>query len=863
MADDDENRLDDSIFLEQHDTASDKEKVVVQSLKGNDAGQEDQSRSALHYGEQEQAEASARAADTSYSPSDTGQPAGAFSAGNLPGNEDVSASGGNEDGAGAAPSGAPGDDAGVVADLSDFAQEAGGIDRLSVSDVRFEIRDFGLTVKSDAVFSDEEAADLNVEVSAVGPDGTALTRSFDVDVPQINPAPTGLSVSNLGIATGEDGAVVAVINLEGTGDYSDYTFSVSDDRFEVSGREIRLREGIALSDDETGSLDLQVTATSPSGAELVQDVGFEIIDTPAFSGSGGFRASYFDVDHRLSRLDDIDWNAPPTHEEVVSDINYTNSRESFWEGGDKDTFGARITGNVEVSEGGEFSFFLGGDDGVVLLINGEEVVSDDSLHGYRTRSGTMELEPGTHHVEVRYFENYGHAGLKLEWEGPGTDGRELLTAPGFDDLQTINGMPLTIALEVTDEGQDGSVSVHVIDGLPEGTAVSAGDAVLTAGPEGQVDVTGLDLSLLTVSTPVEFTGQVNAQLVTTTTSETGISASSSMNIAFDVQQADLPLPDNDMTTGFRASYFDVNHRLSRLDQIDWSSEPTHEEVVQEINYTNSRESFWEGGDKDTFGARITGEIDVDEGGSFKFFLGGDDGVVLFINGEEVVTDDGLHGYRTRSGEIELEPGTHEVEVRYFENYGHAGLKLEWEGPGIEGRELVTASDELSVDQNGMIAVELDDPGLSDQAHVVISGLPEDTILMSGDMVAVSDGGEVDLAGWDLSLLEIAPPPGFEGRIEGEVTTTDTAFNGQQVTGTSTFALDVGDVENGGSPASGFADDAWVAGGDDSGQTSWVETADNEQAAEANDDNALNEEIADNPDAGQNYEMNDTYERNDW
>ncbi|WP_375230671.1 PA14 domain-containing protein [Roseobacter sp. S98] len=862
MAENNNSQIDDSVFLDQSGSESEKEKVVVQSLKSSDAGQEDQSRSTLHYGEQDEASANGQSPDTSFAPAGTAADqdpdSDASQAGNGAPAADVA---GGE--LGANDTSAAGNSGHVVADLTGLADEAGGIDRLSVADERFEIRDFGLQAKPGSVFSDDEQDAFRVEVTVIAEDGSSFTRGFDLEPPEGNPEPTGLSVSNTGVATGEDGAVVGEIALEGDGDYSAYTFEVSDDRFEVEGTQIRLREGVTLSDDEAGPLSVQVTAVSPAGTEFVHDIGFEAIDTPDFSGTTGFHASYFDVDQRLSKLDDIDWNADPTHEELVSEINYTNSRNSFWEGGDTDTFGARITGNIDVSEGGAFSFYLGGDDGVILLINGEEVVSDDGLHGYRTRSGDIELEPGTHHVEVRYFENYGHAGLKLEWDGPGTDGRELLTSPGFDDLQTINGMPLNLSLAVSEEGQDGAVSTHVLEGLPEGTLVSVGDEVLTVDAEGQVDVTGLDLSLMTITTPIEFTGEVNAELVTTTTSESGISASSVTDVDFTVQQADLPAPDNVMSTGFRASYFDVDHGLRRLDQIDWSSEPTHEEVVHDINYKNSRGSFWEGGDDDTFGARITGDIDVDEGGSFKFFLGGDDGVVLFINGEEVVTDDGLHGYRTRNGEIELEPGTHQVEVRYFENYGHAGLKLEWEGPGIDGRELVTASDDLSVDQNGMIAVELDDPGLSDAAHVVVSGLPADTILMSGDMVAVADGGEVDLAGWDLGLLEIAPPPGFEGRIEGEVVTTDTAFNGQEVSGTSSFTLDVGDIGQGPSAANGFGDDTWAAGGGENEQSSWVETADNDQADDTDDDNALNEEIVDNPDAGQDYEMNDTYERNDW
>ncbi|MEM8685562.1 MAG: PA14 domain-containing protein, partial [Pseudomonadota bacterium] len=619
-----------------------------------------------------------------------------------------------------------------------------------------------------------------------------------------------------------------------------------------------------------GDVEAQLVTTTQGSsgaiASTAVDLGFTVaqadLPPPSVDMGTGFRASYFDVDQRLSKLDQIDWSSDPTHEEVVSDINYRNSRESFWEGGDTDTFGARITGHVDVEEGGSFKFFLGGDDGVVLLINGEEVIDNDGLHGYRTRTGEIELEPGTHHIEVRYFENYGHAGLKLEWDGPGTDGRELVTSPELDDAQTVNGMPVTFELDIS--GDDAGATSYRLEGVPEGTEVQAGDLSAIADEAGTVDLSGWDLSLLSVTTPVEFVGDVEAQLVTTTQGTSGAIASTAVDLGFTVAQADLPPHSVDMGTGFRASYFDVDQRLSKLDQIDWSSDPTHEEVVSDINYRNSRESFWEGGDTDTFGARITGHVDVEEGGSFKFFLGGDDGVILLVNGEEVIDNDGLHGYRTRTGEIELEPGTHHIEVRYFENYGHAGLKLEWDGPGTDGRELVTGNSDLSVEENGMIAVKIDDTNLSDAAQVQISGLPPDTILISDDDVAVSDGGELDLTGWDLDLLEIAPPPGFEGEISGEITSTDIAFNGETVSGQSFFAIKVGEEVEPSSPDTGDGPSDMMAYSEQAGsEGSWVDAAESQGDKEQSNENAMDEPVIEQSDSTQYNDMNETYERSDW
>ena len=515
---------------------------------------------------------------------------------------------------------------------------------------------------------------------------------------------------------------------------------------------------------------------------------------PDIGVSTGFKAEYFDVDHTLRKLDDVDWSASPTHQDVTSEINYANSYGSFWQGGSTDTFGARISGHIDVEEGGAFDFFLGGDDGAVLFINGSPVIDNDGLHGFRTRTGEIELEPGTHHIEVRYFENSGRAGLKLEWEGPGLDGRELVTPPAQDALQTVSGTPLTVDLDV-DQSILGGQDSLVLAGLPEGTIVSGGDISATVGEDGAADITGWPTDVLSITPPVDFSGAIVSEIVVTVHDTQGHAHEASEPLEFVVNEAFFEPPQVEMMGGFKASYFDMNQTLRKIDDIDWDSTPTHEEIVSDINYENSQESFWEGGSKDTFGAKLEGEITIESGGSYTFFAGGDDGVIVYIDGAPVINNDGLHGFRTRSGEIELEPGTYEIEVRYFENYGSAGLKLEWDGPDTDGRELVKPDAELHVEENGTFDVTLNVENAGADATLALEGLPADTIVHFGDTSLVTDGSPVDVTGFDVGMLEISPPPGFEGVIDGQIVVTDVAFNGSETQSSTPFTLTVGDVEN--------------------------------------------------------------------
>ena len=70
-------------------------------------------------------------------------------------------------------------------------------------------------------------------------------------------------------------------------------------------------------------------------------------------------------------------------------------------------------------------------------------------------------------------------------------------------------------------------------------------------------------------------------------------------------------------------------------------------------------------------------------GTWKFFTESDDGSRLWIDGELVVDNDGVHGNREVAGEVELKAGEQPIEVAMFERGGGASLTVRWEGPDLE------------------------------------------------------------------------------------------------------------------------------------------------------------------------------------
>ena len=84
-----------------------------------------------------------------------------------------------------------------------------------------------------------------------------------------------------------------------------------------------------------------------------------------------------------------------------------------------DEFGVRFRGEIHAPVSGEYTFWIGSDDGSWLRIAGKETVALGGLHGFGFKPGKIKLDEGWHAFEVDYFEAQGDEALALEWKGPG------------------------------------------------------------------------------------------------------------------------------------------------------------------------------------------------------------------------------------------------------------------------------------------------------------------------------------------------------------------------------------------------------------------------------------------------------------
>ncbi len=154
---------------------------------------------------------------------------------------------------------------------------------------------------------------------------------------------------------------------------------------------------------------------------------------------------------------------------------------------------------------------------------------------------------------------------------------------------------------------------------------------------------------------------------------------------------------------------------------------------------------------DNFALRFSSCLTVDAAGAYTFYTNSDDGSQLFVDGQLVVNNDGLHAARERQGSVALDAGVHPLTVTFFEGTGKQLLDVRYSGPGLSKQPLT--ADRLSTD-GCVIANAVPQPALTAERASVVGLLFVDS---NGN--AQPDAGEPTLADVTVTLLprEVAAP----------------------------------------------------------------------------------------------------------
>lgn len=91
----------------------------------------------------------------------------------------------------------------------------------------------------------------------------------------------------------------------------------------------------------------------------------------------------------------------------------------------------QMSGLLYAPRNGTYRFYLTSDDGSRLVIDGEEIIDNDGLHGPLTKVGSVWLSQGLHTIGAELFELYGGMTMVLEWELPDAWPRSVVPAWAF------------------------------------------------------------------------------------------------------------------------------------------------------------------------------------------------------------------------------------------------------------------------------------------------------------------------------------------------------------------------------------------------------------------------------------------------
>ena len=89
-----------------------------------------------------------------------------------------------------------------------------------------------------------------------------------------------------------------------------------------------------------------------------------------------------------------------------------------------------------------------------------------------------------------------------------------------------------------------------------------------------------------------------------------------------------------------------------------------------------------------FGLVCEGKIKITTQGSHVFYLNSDDGTKLFVNGIQVINNDGTHAMTKKSGTVTLDQGEILIKIQYYNGNGDKGLIFTMKRPDLGFEELV-------------------------------------------------------------------------------------------------------------------------------------------------------------------------------
>ena len=131
----------------------------------------------------------------------------------------------------------------------------------------------------DGVSLDHEAEPhVTLTLTATDQGGLATSKTVTLNVADVNEGPVNLTLAGGAIAENAAGAIVGQVSAADPDAGDTLTYAVSDDRFQVVGGQLQLKDGVSLDHEAEPNVTLTLTATDQGGLATTKAVTLNVAD---------------------------------------------------------------------------------------------------------------------------------------------------------------------------------------------------------------------------------------------------------------------------------------------------------------------------------------------------------------------------------------------------------------------------------------------------------------------------------------------------------------------------------------------------------------------------------------------------------
>ena len=166
----------------------------------------------------------------------------------------------------------------VVADVTVSDPDAGDLPTVTVSDTRFEVVGDQLRLKSDQALNFETEPQVFLTLLVEDSNGGEASQEITVAVSDVNERPSLQITNQVAIPENSLGAVVADVTASDPDAGDSPIVTVSDNRFEVVGDQLRLKADQIIDFEDEPQVTLSLSVQADSESQVTRDIDVQVLD---------------------------------------------------------------------------------------------------------------------------------------------------------------------------------------------------------------------------------------------------------------------------------------------------------------------------------------------------------------------------------------------------------------------------------------------------------------------------------------------------------------------------------------------------------------------------------------------------------